>query len=108
SAKWPLAVNGESLAKNVRATVGSGRSCHSIASARRRMKLIEGQLGLLVIKAAYRAKLAPLSSLRRIAHSTSLRATGSLIDCLVSVACEVFPWRARATALLTWATSAAE
>src|SRR6266403_1589927 len=43
-----------------------------------------------------------------MAHSTSLRATGSLIDRCSSVACEVLPWRARVTARWTAATSAPE
>ena len=36
------------------------------------------------------------------------RATGSLIDCWSSLACEVLPWRATPAAVLAWATSAGE
>src|SRR5262245_8481540 len=46
-----------------------------------------------------------VSSLRRIAHSTSLRATGSLIEFCRSSACDVLPRRAAVTASLTMATS---
>ncbi len=52
SAKRPLAVSGGSLAKKARAVEGSPFSCHSIASARRRKKVMLGQLGLAAMKAA--------------------------------------------------------
>src|SRR5262245_26632240 len=45
------------------------------------------------------------SSLRRMAQSTSLRATGSLIDFCSSMACADLPLRAAAIASLTAATS---
>src|SRR5437870_12872089 len=46
-----------------------------------------------------------VSSLRSTAHSTSLRATGSLIDFCSSIACADLPLRAAAIASLTAATS---
>src|SRR5215510_63809 len=46
-----------------------------------------------------------VSSLRRIAHSTSLRATGSLIEFCRSSACDVLPLRAAVTASFTVASS---
>src|SRR5262250_2931602 len=49
-----------------------------------------------------------LSSLRRICHSTSLRATRSLIVCCRSAACAVFPLRAAAIASFKAAMSAAD
>src|SRR5262249_16804627 len=48
-----------------------------------------------------------VSSLRRIAHSTSLRATGSWIDFCRSAACVVFPLRPAAIASFKAAMSAA-
>src|SRR5262249_17445624 len=56
-------------------------SCHSMASARLRSMIRLGQLGLAAMKLRYREKSALLSSLRRIAHSTSLRARGSAMRC---------------------------
>src|SRR4029077_806795 len=53
-------------------------------------------------------KPALLLSLRRIAHSTSLRAAGSVIARCSSVAWEDLPLRASPTAVLTRATSSAE
>jgi hypothetical protein len=44
-----------------------------------------GQFGLAAMKACKRAKSALLSPLRRIAHSTSLRAVGSAIRCCASL-----------------------
>src|SRR5262249_37744118 len=49
-----------------------------------------------------------VSSLRRIAHSTSLRATGSRIDFCRSAACGVLPLRAAAIASFKAAISAAD
>src|SRR6516164_6029366 len=49
-----------------------------------------------------------VSSLRRICHSTSLRATGSLIVFCRSAACVVFPLRAAAIASFKAAMSAAD
>src|SRR5262249_15989449 len=49
-----------------------------------------------------------VSSLRRIAHSTSLRATGSRIDFCRSAACVVLPLRAAAIASFKAAISAAD
>src|SRR5499427_3431077 len=49
-----------------------------------------------------------VSSLRRIAHSTSLRATRSLIFFCRSAACAVFPLRAAAIASFKAAMSAAD
>ena len=46
-----------------------------------------------------------MPSLRRIAHSTSLRATGSWMLCWIDVACEARPARACAIACLTMASS---
>src|SRR3954470_19908352 len=53
---------------------------------RRRRKVCEGQLGLAETKARYRSTLAPFSSLRRMIHSASFRATGSVIAAAVWVA----------------------
>src|SRR5947209_16283587 len=49
-----------------------------------------------------------VSSLRRICHSTSLRATGSLIVFCRSAACVVFPLRAAVIASFKAAMSAAD
>src|SRR5229473_878216 len=49
-----------------------------------------------------------VSSLRRICHSTSLRATGSLMVFCRSAACVVFPLRAAAIASFKAAMSAAD
>ena len=52
SANLPLAVRGGSVLKKASTVVGSLRSCHSIASARRRKVTMLGQLGLAAMKAA--------------------------------------------------------
>src|SRR5436305_14413707 len=49
-----------------------------------------------------------ISSLRRITHSTTLRATGSLMDCLSSPACGDLPFRTAAIASLTALRSAGD
>src|SRR5262249_36925584 len=67
-----------------------------------------GQPGLAAMKARKRLLSAPLWSLRRIIHSTSLRATGSEIVAATSVALLAPPWRSASMALLTCAISAAE
>ena len=60
------------------------------------------------MKARKRLLSAPLWSLRRIIHSTSLRPTGSEIVAATSVALLAPPWRSASMALLTCAISAAE
>src|SRR5215472_3881338 len=45
-----------------------------------------GQLGLALMKALKREKSSEPSSLRKITHSTSLRASGSVIEFAVAVA----------------------
>ena len=78
SASRPTELAG-SLPTKRRTVVPSCRSCHSLASARRRSNA-PGQSGLAPRKAAYRSNPAGLSELRSSAHSISLCATGSLID----------------------------
>src|SRR5262245_13843649 len=61
------------------------------------------------MNAVYRLRLTlSFSSLRRIAHSTSLRATGSLIVCCRSLACAALPLRAAVIASLRAARSAGD
>src|SRR5262245_12722921 len=61
------------------------------------------------MNAVYRLRLTlSFSSLRRIAHSTSLRATGSLIVCCRSLACAALPLRAAVMASLRAARSAGD
>src|SRR5947209_20023999 len=52
--------------------------------------------------------MVSISSLRRITHSTTLRATGSLTDCLSSPACDDLPFRTAAIASLTALRSAGD
>src|SRR5262245_3399123 len=61
------------------------------------------------MNAVYRLRLTlSFSSLRRIAHSTSLCATGSLIVCCRSLACAALPLRAAVMASLRAARSAGD
>src|SRR5262249_14491393 len=80
NAKCPLGERGGSLAKKAITVCGSLGSCQRAASARRRRSAMLGQLGLALMKAIYREKSFEPSSLRRTTHSTSLRASGSVIE----------------------------
>src|SRR5262249_25244295 len=65
-------------------------------------------LGLAAMKALYREKLAELSSLRRITHSTSLRATGSVMEPSTPVASSWRFLRTRSMACFTAVMSSGE
>src|SRR5260221_11761380 len=67
-----------------------------------------GQPGLPAVKPRKRLLSAPLWSLRKMIHSTSLRATGSERVAATSVALLAPPWRSVSMALLTSAVSAAD
>src|SRR5262249_31633808 len=66
-----------------------------------------GQFGLAAMKPRKRLLSAPLWSLRKTIHSTSLRATESEMVPATSVALLAPPWRSASMALLTSAMSAA-
>ena len=106
SANLPFAVIGFCVRKKEITVAAGRRSSHSALSARRRSIVAFGQLGLSQ-KAARRSKPPSFSSLRRIAHSTSLRASGSPMVFWTVVASLVLPRRARSIACLTSAISAA-
>ena len=107
SANLPFAVIGFDEAKKLRSVSAERLSSHSALSARLRSIVAFGQLGLSAMKAARRLKPASFSSLRRIVHSTSLRASGSEIVCWIVVASVVLPRRTRSSACFASATSAA-
>ena len=94
-------------AKKLRTVSAERFSSHSALSARLRSIVAFGQLGLSAMKAARRLKPASFSSLRRIVHSTSLRASGSEIVCWIVLASVVLPRRTRSSACFVSATSAA-
>ena len=79
-----------------------------MASALRRSVVMLGQLGLALMKAMYREKSAPPSSLRRMAHSISFFATGSVIAFFVSFASVRRRLRKWSSARFVSATSTAE
>src|SRR4029453_7612457 len=108
STRWPVADWGGESLKKIKSCAGLGFSFQSIASARLRNMVRFGQPGLAAMKARKRLLSPPLWSLRRIIHSTSLRATGSEIVAAASVALLAPPWRSASMALLTRANSAAE
>src|SRR5258707_14655061 len=83
-------------------------STQSIASARLRNIPRFGQPGLPAMKPRKRLLSAPLWSLRKMIHSTSLRATGSEMVAATSVALLAPPWRSVSMALLTSAVSGAD
>src|SRR5262249_1441112 len=108
STRWPVPDWGGESLKKLKTCAGFGFSFQSIASARLRNMVRFGQPGLGAMEARKRLLPAPLWSLRRIIHSTSLRATGSEIAPATSVALLAPPWRSASMALLTCAISAAE
>src|SRR5262249_24224505 len=101
NAKCPLGERGGSLAKKAITVCGSLGSCQRAASARRRRGAMLGQLGLALMKAIYREKSFEPSSLRRITHSTSLRASGSVIEFAAVVASSWRFLRSRSIACFT-------
>src|ERR1043165_3008747 len=81
----------------------SAFSCHSRASARRRISVMLGQVGLLARNAAKRGKRACVSEWRRMNHSASFCPAGSAMVFAVSVASSVSPSRARSIAFFSTA-----
>src|SRR5262245_55145183 len=108
STSWPVPDWGGESLKKLKTCAGLGFSFQSIASARLRNMVRFGQPGLAAMKARKRLLSAPLWSLRRIIHSTSLRAAGSEMPAATSVALLAPPRRSASMVLLTCAISAAE
>src|ERR1700743_3978346 len=69
------------------------------------MSLLLGQPGLSAMNAAYRLKFVSASGWRKMNHSTSFRAAGSLIVFCTAVASLVLALRTRSMAFLTAARS---
>src|SRR4029078_263746 len=83
-------------------------SFHSAFSARRRNSGECGQLGLASTQAAQRWNDGLVLSERRITHSASLRATGSLMLACVALASASRPLRAASITRFTAAMSASD
>jgi len=87
----PFPVIGLDEAKKSRTVPAARLSSHNALSARLRMVMALGQLGFSALNAARRSNPASFSSLRRIVHSTSLRARGSEIVFSTEAASPVLP-----------------
>ena len=88
-----------------RTVAASRRSCHSLASARRRSRTMPGQSGLALDEGGVARESGRAPAWRSNAHSTSVCATGSPIDRASVVASLGLPWRTSSIACFAAARS---